>query len=88
MTSSRERLDAERFLRLDHPGNQALLATEVVAELAPGDVLFFHALTFHAATRNRTNDTKLSLVFTYRAADNQPLLDSRSASLPDIPLEA
>lgn len=81
------RLDAQRFLRLDHPENQALLATEVVAELAPGDVLFFHALTFHAATRNRTDETKFSLVFTYRAADNAPLADSRSASLPDIPLE-
>ncbi len=87
MAFASERLDAQRFLRLDHPENQALLATEVVAELKPGDVLFFHALTFHAATRNCTDETKFSLVFTYRAADNLPLADSRSASLPDIALE-
>jgi phytanoyl-CoA hydroxylase len=88
MNFAPERLDAQCFLRLDHPENKALLAAEVVAKLAPGDVLFFHALTFHAATRNRTEETKFSLVFTYRAADNTPLADSRSASLPDIPLEA
>jgi len=32
-----------------------------------GDVLFFHARLFHAAGRNRTADTKFSLVFTYHA---------------------
>lgn len=83
-----ERLDEQHFLRLDHPKNQTLLATAVVAELEPGDVLFFHALTFHAASRNGTDETKFSLVFTYRAADNAPLTDSRSASVPDITLEA
>lgn len=88
MAFAPERLDAQRFLRPDRPENQALLATEIAAELEPGDVLFFHALTFHAAARNRTDETKVSLVFTYRAADNLPLADSRSASLPDIALEA
>ncbi len=33
--------------------------------LIQGDALFFHSKLFHAADRNLTNETKLSLVFTY-----------------------
>lgn len=79
-----ERLDAAQFLRTDAEANRALLASEVAVELEPGDVLFFHARLFHAAGRNRTADTKYSVVFTYHAAGNRALAGSRSAALPDI----
>ena len=81
-----EQLDARAFFRADLPENQPALSRAVAAQLAPGDVLFFHAQTFHAADRNRAQHTKFSPVFTYRAADNHPLAGSRSAELPDIPL--
>ena len=50
-------------------------------------MLFFHCRLFHAAGHNQTADTKFSLVFSYRAAGNRPLAGTRSASLPDVPLQ-
>src|SRR5690606_16820089 len=60
------RLDEAKFLRTDLEANQEWLARRVYAELHPGDALFFHARTFHAATRNHMSDVKLSLVMTFR----------------------
>lgn len=79
-------LDAGKFLRTDHPRVQEWLRQEVPARLEPGDVLLFDARTFHAASRNRTGVTKLSLVFTYKDSDNDALPDTRSSALPEIPL--
>ena len=81
-----KRLDHELFLRPDLPENQALIDQKVPAELQPGDVLFFHARTFHAATRNHTRDPKFSVVFTFRPADNPPVPGSRSANSPELVL--
>ena len=79
-----EQLDAPLFLRPEVPENQKLIATQRRVELDVGDVLFFHCRLFHAAGHNQTADTKLSLVFSYHAADNRPLAGTRSAGLPDI----
>jgi phytanoyl-CoA hydroxylase len=81
-----EQVDEALFLRPDVEANKPLIRTQRRVELAAGDVLFFHCRLFHAAGHNQTSDTKFSLVFTYRAADNRPLAGTRSASLPDIPL--
>lgn len=81
-----QRLDEALFLRPDVEANKPLIRTQHRVELASGDVLFFHCRTFHAAGHNQTADTKFSLVFTYRAADNLPLPGTRSAALPDMPL--
>jgi phytanoyl-CoA hydroxylase len=81
---ARERLDDELFLREDLPENQELIATAVPALLDPGDVLFFHCRTVHAAGANHTTEVKASVVFTYRAAENRPLPGSRSAALPEM----
>jgi phytanoyl-CoA hydroxylase len=86
LTCTAEQLDELKFLRTDRPENQALLAQAHTVELAKGDVLFFHCRTFHAAGRNRTDEVKLSCVFTYHAADNLPREGTRSAQYPDIPL--
>ena len=64
----RERFDQDLFLRPELPENQALIEKAVWAELEPGDVLFFHARTFHAASRNHTDRAKFSVVFTFRGA--------------------
>ena len=78
--------DASLFLREDHAPNAELLAAATPVELEPGDVLFFHSRTLHAAGRNRTDVVKRSLVFTYRAADNPPIPETRSATYEDIPV--
>ena len=78
------RLDAELFFRSDLPENAALIETKKFVSLEPGDVLFFHCRTLHAASRNSTNETKYSAVFTFRSADNLPLLGTRSSALPEL----
>ena len=82
----RGRLDGALFLRTDLEENQALIAGSHAVELEPGDVLFFHCRLFHAAGMNLSDQVKHSVVFTYHAADNRPIPDTRSASLPGIPL--
>lgn len=77
--------DAAYFLRTDLPENQAMLDSAISATLTPGDVLFFHCKTLHAAGPNQTDEIKFSVVFSYHANDNQPIAGSRSAAFPDIP---
>jgi phytanoyl-CoA hydroxylase len=77
-------LDADQFLRTDLPENEPLLKTATPVELQPGDVLFFHARCFHAATRNYSQETKQSVVFTFRSLDNTPVPESRSAQWPEL----
>ena len=82
----RSRFDESLFFRQDLSENQAVIANAVSVELDPGDVLFFHAKTLHAASRNHSTQTKYSAVFTFRAADNLPLPGTRSAELPELML--
>ena len=81
------RLDAALFLRPELPENQRLIEKRVCAALAPGDVLFFHARSFHAAGRNLTQDSKFSVVFTYRPDDNPAIAGTRSAAYKEIAFE-
>lgn len=76
--------DALEFLDATHPAAVPLVARAEFPSLAPGDVVLFDARTFHAASRNRSSQTKYSLVFSYHASDNLPLAGTRSASLPGI----
>ncbi|NND89643.1 MAG: phytanoyl-CoA dioxygenase family protein [Granulosicoccus sp.] len=78
--------DAALFLRTDLPANEALLARAVAIELYAGDMLFFHSRTLHAAGQNESTVIKRSLVYTYRAEDNQPIPETRSAVYEDIPV--
>ena len=86
MEFHREQFDDDRFFRADSDENGRILQARVAAQLDEGDVLFFHCRLLHAAGQNRTDLTKFAAVFTYRAADNGPLPNTRSASLPGIPL--
>jgi phytanoyl-CoA hydroxylase len=76
--------DSKLFLRPDLPQNQPLLAAKIPVPLQQGDALFFHARTFHAAGRNTTRQSKYSVVFTFRSADNPPLPNTRSSSQPEL----
>lgn len=80
------RFDAAMFLRPDLPENKALIGAAEVVELGPGDALFFHSRLFHAAGRNLSDETKLSVVFTYHEAGNHPIRDTRSDRFPSIGL--
>jgi phytanoyl-CoA hydroxylase len=84
MPLSPHQLDADKFFRQDLPENAPLLETAVTAELSAGDVLFFHAKCLHSATRNYSEATKYSAVFTFRSLDNAPIEGSRSSQLPEL----
>jgi phytanoyl-CoA hydroxylase len=86
MDLAADRFDAAQFLREDLPDNAALIATAVSPELEPGDVLFFHCRTLHAAGRNQSSQVKLSVVHTYHAVDTHPNPGTRSASKPEVVL--
>ncbi len=81
-----ERLDEARFLRPDDPANRAAIATADSVNLEAGDVLFFHAGLFHSASRNLTDELKLSVVFTYHPPGTTARAGTKSASRPEIPL--
>ena len=82
--AQRDRLDDALFLRTDLEKNQPLLARAVPVELHSGDVLFFHAHCFHAATRNYSPESKQSVVFTFRSLDNRPIAGTKSAQWPEL----
>lgn len=82
-----ECFDERAFLRTDLPQNRVLIDSAEFSTLEPGDVVFFHAMTFHAAGWNRTGDTKYSLVYSYHRQDNLPLAGTRTASLPAIKID-
>ena len=84
----RGRLDHALFLRPELEENQTLIAKAQVIALNPGDVLFFHCRLFHAAEANTTDQIKFSVVFTYHAANNRPIPETRSSQYPSIPLQA
>lgn len=84
MTFEAHQFDENKFFRDDLPENQAAIESAVNVELSPGDVLFFHCRTLHAAGQNLTRTTKYALVLTFRPADNPPIPGSRSASMPEI----
>jgi len=82
----RGRLDRGLFLRTDLEQNRDLIDRAVVVELDPGDALFFHCRVFHAAGANESEHVKLSVVFTYHAADNRPIPGTRSDLYSSIPV--
>lgn len=83
----RNRFDEELSLLEDLPENQALIGTARSVPMQTGDVVFFHSRTLHAAGLNRSARPRISLLFSFRQADNLPLPGTRSASLPGVPLE-
>lgn len=83
-----EQFDSDLFFRPDPADNAALIAQAMPVELSAGDVLFFHCRTLHAASANHTDQTKFSVVFTYRGEGNRPTPGSRSASLPEMLIHA
>ncbi|WP_164521401.1 phytanoyl-CoA dioxygenase family protein [Iodobacter ciconiae] len=76
--------DEREFLMADHPQAMPWVARAVFPDLRGGDVVLFDARTFHAASRNRTLQTKYSLVYSYHASSNRPVTGTRSDSLPGL----
>ena len=81
-----DRFDDYLFLKSNDLENKQLFNRAKAIELKKGEVLFFHSKLFHAAGRNNTSETKLSVVFTYHESGNNPIIGSRSAKQSSIPI--
>jgi len=62
----------------EHPKNKKLIQTKVHVNLHKGDVVLFHCKTLHHASKNITNEPKISFVYTVKGAENRPLKNTRS----------
>lgn len=81
---SASRVDEAQFLLPDLPANAEAIAGASAIRLKPGDLLMFDAALFHSASRNNTDQIKLSVVFSYHGSDVIPAPGSRSASQPEV----
>jgi phytanoyl-CoA hydroxylase len=78
--------DDAKFFRADWERNAALIESAVSPVLEPGDAVFFHAKTLHAAGKNESAQVKFSLVYTYHGRSNAAVAGSRSASKDEVNL--
>lgn len=83
---SSDQFDEDTFFRADIDSNRPFIERAKHLQLNPGDVLFFHCRLLHRASRNYSQDTKYSLVFTYRRDSNMAIKGSRSDNPLDLPL--
>lgn len=79
-----DQFDPDLFFRDDLDTNAYLLDKEQTINLEAGDVLVFDCKLLHRAGRNRTSQTKFSLVFTYRETKNKPRSGTRSSAREDV----
>lgn len=84
MLLAADRFDDAKFFRDDLIENTAIIRTRETPRLEPGDAVFFHCNTLHAAGKNLSDAVKYSLVFTYHAAGNVPTPGTRSAAMPEV----
>jgi phytanoyl-CoA hydroxylase len=83
---SSEAFDEREYFREDAAANRPWIGRKERWDLRKGDVVLFHCGLLHRAGPNRTEQPKLSLVYTVRAVGNEPLSGTRSALYPEIPL--
>jgi len=84
MKCKSSQFDSDLFFSANSDDNMSLISEAKALSLSAGDLVFFHCKLLHSATRNTTEMTKLSLVFTYHRRNNRPLAGSRSASVAEI----
>jgi phytanoyl-CoA hydroxylase len=78
--------DEREYFREDVAANRLWIDRMERWDLRKGDVVLFHCELLHRAGPNRTEQPKLSLVYTVRAVGNVPLPGTRSSLYPEIPL--
>ena len=79
-----DQFDPDLFFREDLDINAYLLDKEQAVCLDVGDLLVFDCKLLHRAGKNFTDQTKFSLVFTYRDTQNFPRPGTRSSAREDI----
>ncbi len=74
----KNRFDENSNFLDENQENQELIKTRSSQNLAKGDVVLFHCKTLHHASKNKTDNAKISFVYTARAFTNKALKNTRS----------
>ncbi len=69
--------EADNFLD-ENEENKKIIEKRTHQNLEKGDIVLFHCKTLHHASKNTTDEAKISFVYTVRAQSNKPLKDTRS----------
>lgn len=75
---SKDRFDEHSNFLDENDDNKKLIQTKVHQNLQKGDVVLFHCKTLHHASKNQTDNAKISFVYTVRASKNKSLEKTRS----------
>jgi len=75
---SKDRFDEDSNFLDENEENQKLIKTRTSQSLEKGDVVLFHCKTLHHASKNVSDDVKVSFVYTVRAKNNTPIKNTRS----------
>jgi len=78
------RFDEKEYFIETLPENKALIDTREQMSLGQGDLVFFHSKLLHRANRNRSDNPKISFVYTVHGRSNVPIPGTRSDSFPEV----
>ncbi len=79
-----EHFDAKSFFRADLEQNQEIIDKKVSFNLNAGDIVLFHSELLHRANANKTDEDKISFVYTVKGASVQAIEDTRSSKFREI----
>jgi len=77
----------KEYFKDDYLPNQKLIATKVSEDLHQGDVVFFHCKLLHRANENKSDEAKISFVYTLKGGSNRAIDGSRSSQYREIRLK-
>lgn len=86
MELSQEQFDAKSYFREDYEANQGLIDQKVSLELNRGDIVLFHAELLHRANANKSDEDKISFVYTVKGASVEAIEGTRSSKFKEIVL--
>ena len=87
MSFTFSQFDEKEYFSETNEDNKEIIATKVSYELKKGDVVLFHCKLLHRANKNRTDEAKISFVYTVKGASTKVVDGTRSAEYPEIELE-
>ena len=82
-----EQFDEKEYFHDKSEQNVSLIETKVSTALKQGDVVLFHSKLLHRANANRSQNPKISFVYTVKGASTKAIEGTRSAFYPEILLD-
>jgi len=83
---SEESFDEKSFFREDYEINKELVSKKVSFELQAGDIVLFHSELLHRANANKSDEDKISFVYTVKGKSVKAIENTRSSAFKEIDL--